>query len=409
LTLDTKTAASSFTHLKSYLRTRRSRKTGLPLDYVTRVNIRGPFDGPEDAPEDAPPYGHLDSPYILIDEELVARAPILRHGTPHARLAVTDDILEASGPFAKGFLQDLAEAFDILHTVWGKSNWWTHCKAFTNTRDGRQAFRTLHAQLLGGPKAIASGAAILAQLQALRYEGDRRNFTFDKYVQLHMQQHNLHADLADYGVAPLSENLKILWFKEGITDRSFDVVKMNVIASPEQYATFQAVQEAYSIFHSQRCLTDGPQARQVSAIRGTTRRPGPARSRSRGNGDRRGQGVFTKAKLDACHVVDRVYSDDEYKRLTAVQKQKLWVMRNKDKEPGTGPARCSPARSVAAALTASSSKKRDRTNDMSDISDGESVDDNASKASSKKLGRGRNCDNPAVAGRQPSSLKSDRN
>ncbi len=48
-----------------------------------------------------------------------------------------------------------------------------------------------------------------------------------------MQQHNLHADLADYGVAPLSENLKILWFKEGITDRSFDVVKMNVIASPE--------------------------------------------------------------------------------------------------------------------------------------------------------------------------------
>jgi hypothetical protein len=46
LTLDTKTAAASFTHLKSYLRTRRSRKTGLPLDYVTRVNIRGPFEGP---------------------------------------------------------------------------------------------------------------------------------------------------------------------------------------------------------------------------------------------------------------------------------------------------------------------------------------------------------------------------
>jgi hypothetical protein len=99
---------------------------------------------------------------------------------------VTDDILEASVPFAKGFFQDSAEVFDILHTVWSKSSWWTHCKAFTKTRDGRQAFRTLHAQLLGGPKAIASGAAILAQLQALRYEGDRCNFTFDKYIQLHM-------------------------------------------------------------------------------------------------------------------------------------------------------------------------------------------------------------------------------
>jgi hypothetical protein len=90
--------------------------------------------------------------------------------------------------------------------------------------------------------------------------------------------------------------------------------------------------------------------------------------------------VFTKTELDACHVIDREYTDDEYKRLTAVQKQKLWVMRNKDKEPGTGPARRSPAHSVAAAMTANSSK----TNDMSDISDGESVDDNASKASNKK-------------------------
>jgi hypothetical protein len=85
---------------------------------------------------------------------------------------MTDEALEASGPFEKGFLQDLAEVFDILHTVWGKSSWWTHCKAFTKTRDLCQAFRMLHAQLLGGPKAIASGAAILSQLQALRYEGD---------------------------------------------------------------------------------------------------------------------------------------------------------------------------------------------------------------------------------------------
>jgi hypothetical protein len=309
LTLDTKTAAASFTHLKTYFRTRRSRKTGLPLDYVTRVNNRGPFDGPEFAPEDPPPYGHLDSSYVSIDEELIAHAPILRHDTPHAQLAATDEVLEANGPFEKGFFQDSAKVFDILHTVWGKSSWWTDCKAFTKTKNGRQAFRTLHAQLLGGLKAIASGAAILAQLQALKYEGDRRNFTFDKYVQLHMKQHNLRTDLTDYGIAPLSENLKILWFKEGITDKSFEVVKMNVIASPEKYATFQAVQEAHSTFHRQRCQTDAPRARQVSSVRGTSRRPGKPRSRSRGDTDRRGRGVFSKAELDACHVVDKEYSD----------------------------------------------------------------------------------------------------
>ncbi len=84
-----------------------------------------------------------------------------------------DETLETTGPLKKGFLADLAKVFDILHTAWGKSNWWTHCKPFTKTKNGRQAYRTLHAQLLGRPKAIASGAAILAQLQSLKYEGDR--------------------------------------------------------------------------------------------------------------------------------------------------------------------------------------------------------------------------------------------
>ena len=86
-------------------------------------------------------------------------------------------------------------------------------------------------------------------------------------------------------------------------------------------------------------------------------------------------------------------------------------MRNKDKRPGTGPARRSSARSVAATLTSTGSSafnKCDRSKDMSDISDGESVDDNALEASGKKWGRDRNRDNPAVAGHQPSSLKSER-
>ncbi len=135
--------------MKMYHHTHWSRKTRFPLDYVTRVNIRGPYDGPVDAPEDPRAYGHQDSPYVSIDEELIARAPILRHDTPHDQLAASDENLEANGPFEKGFLLDSAEVFDILHTVWGKSTWWTHCKAFTKTKNGRQAFRTLHAQLLG--------------------------------------------------------------------------------------------------------------------------------------------------------------------------------------------------------------------------------------------------------------------
>ncbi len=138
---------------------------------------------------------------------MITLAPILRHDIPHRQLVARDKDLEASGPFDKGFLGNSAEVFDSLYTAWEKSNWWTHFKLFMKTKNGQQAYRTLHALLHGGHKAIASGAAILTQLQSLKYEGDHRNFLLDKYIQMHMKLHNLHADLADYDVDPIPDNL----------------------------------------------------------------------------------------------------------------------------------------------------------------------------------------------------------
>jgi hypothetical protein len=114
--------------------------------------------------------------------------------------------------------------------------------------------------------------------------------------------------------------------------------------------------------------------------------------------------VFSKAELDACHIVDREYSIEEYKKSTALQKQKLWLLQNGDKQPGTGPDHQSCPRSVtAASSTSSSSKKRNCSNDQSDMSNIEDLDDSASHASSGKWGHNR--DNPAVAGRQPKPEK----
>ncbi len=48
-------------------------------------------------------------------------------------------------------------------------------------------------------------ADVLTTLKALHYGGDQRNFTFDKYCTAHVDQHNRHAALAEYGVAPLEE------------------------------------------------------------------------------------------------------------------------------------------------------------------------------------------------------------
>ena len=164
----------------------------------------------------------------------------------------------------------------------------------------------------------------------------------------------------------------------------------------------------YSNFHRQQCASEPPRARQVALVHGN-RRAGNPKAHSRGKDDRdpHGRGVFSKTELDACHVVDKEYSNKEYKQLTALQRQKLWLLQNGNKEPGTGLARQALVRLVAAASSSSSTtKKRVRSKEKSEISYNDGMDDAALQASSGKWGQNR--DNPAVAGCQPSSLKSEK-
>ena len=91
---------------------------------------------------------------------------------------------------------------------------------------------TLHTVLLGGDRITTTGSAIVAKLQTFTYDGDKKNFNFDKYVTLHVEQHNLHADLTEYGVSALDESLKILWFHQsGIKCSALDAVKASINAN----------------------------------------------------------------------------------------------------------------------------------------------------------------------------------
>ena len=92
----------------------------------------------------------------------------------------------------------------------------------------------------------------MTRLQLLQYDGNRRNFDFNKYVALHVVGHNDHDDLGAYGIEPLTKSLKILWFQKGITDKGLDGVQVSILATPASYTTFTAIQEAYVNFKLQQ-------------------------------------------------------------------------------------------------------------------------------------------------------------
>ncbi len=77
--------------------------------------------------------------------------------------------------------------------------------------------------------------------------------------------------------------------------------------------------------------------------------------------------------MDACtHIVDQIYHDEEFKRLTLAERQKLWQLRNPEQTPGTGstPRRTTTPTSSISAASAGTKRGRERT--MSRDSDGDS-------------------------------------
>ncbi len=106
----------------------------------------------------------------------------------------------------------------------------------------------------------------MTKLQSFRYEGDHKNFNFDKYVNLHVEQHNQHADLQEYRVAPLAKNLKTRLFQDGIRDPSLNAVKASINANRANFTDFDSVKDAYVEFKHTDNSTNDPKTRQVASV-----------------------------------------------------------------------------------------------------------------------------------------------
>jgi hypothetical protein len=234
-------------------------------------------------------------------------------------------------------------------------------KKFSETKNGRHVYRTLHTILLGGQRVVSTGSAIVTKLQSFRYEGDRKNFNFNKCVNLHVQQHNQHADLQEYRVASLAENLKTLWFQDGIRDPFLNAVKVSINANHANFTDINSIKDAYVEFKRTDNPTNDQRTQQVASVAHGGRGDGNyPRRHDQGQGpqtsDKCQKGLVPQSEVDKqTHIINRHYSDAEFDQLTPAEKQKLWQLRNAGKTPGTGPTRCDRKRAVASTLTSSTS------------------------------------------------------
>jgi len=217
IALDLVSAAKAFEKVKTIL-TRIRGVLGVPLIYVIRHLLI-----PEESDQD-PAFGEDDpvvgaSQYTSHDHETITRCPILAE---NCNYNLEYDKLEIQGPFVPTFLTDSKKVWAILHALFSTSSVWQHVKKFTVTQNGRQVYRTLHSHFFGKDKVDTMRNDIILSLKSKIYQGDRKNFNFGKYCLTHVAEHNCYASLVAYGVNPLEESMKILYFEDGIKDPTLD-------------------------------------------------------------------------------------------------------------------------------------------------------------------------------------------
>jgi hypothetical protein len=327
--------------------------TGVHLVYVVRHKLKGPNDFVMTSMGDSSFFEKGGSIYLPINDELIAWALILS-----CTLTVYQQ-LQASRPLSLKNPLTPASLLTWTNFTWGKSGWWRYVKKCRMTKNGCKVYQTLHTMLLRGPQVVSMGSAIIAKLQLFRYVGDRKNFNFDKFIYLHVEQHNQYADLQEYWIAPLPESKKILWFQDSINDLSLDAVKASINANKSNFEDFDSVKNTYIDFKCTQPPTENLWVQQVASFaRGGS--SSPSHQNGCGQGPRTGnacqKGLIPQSEIDRMtHIVLMLkdYTPDEYRILTPTEKQKLWQLRSPGKTPGTEPARCDhSATSVASTLTA---------------------------------------------------------
>jgi len=206
-------------------------------------------------------------------------------------------------------------------------------------------YRTLHSYFFGKDKVNTMVNDILLSLKLKVYQGDRKNFNIDKYCLAHVAEHNRHASLLKYDVAPLEESMKINYFEEGIKDPTLDAAWNAILVNRSQFPDFDSVMHLYVTSKQSQKSEATPPGRQLSAITGG--RGGGGRGcggagrgdRGRGDPDARQRGLVSQADIDRVTTVENKHFPEEvYTKFSAVKKATHWQLRHPGKERGTGPA-----------------------------------------------------------------------
>ena len=189
---------------------------------------------------------------------------------------------------------------------------WDHIKRYKDQEDGRQAVLQLQLQALSTAGTKARKEKAHDQLEDISYNGPKKSWTLENYVNGHLKAHNELLECGD----PFSESQKIRMFLRNLTDPRMEQDKRYLKGRPDEYDTFDKVQQYMLLVSEGDRRGASKHPRQISAVGEDS-----AGKRKKPKGD----GKF-KGKLEA-----RNYTIGEWRSMDDAQQQKVRELRARKK------------------------------------------------------------------------------
>ncbi|MGH3055021.1 MAG: hypothetical protein ACRDL7_08605 [Gaiellaceae bacterium] len=202
-------------------------------------------------------------------------------------------------------------------------NWIIH---LDQSRDGRKAWQALKSHYEGDSNVNRNKDEAYASIASATYQGERKNFTFETYMNIHQRAHQ---DLQRLG-EPVPEMKKVRDFLLHIHDPLLTAGKSTVLATTTMLENFTEASNFLSNFVV-RTKAMSKTERQVSGVeagRGRTNRSRGGRGRGRGRGARAGRGGRNN---NNSNDIDRYHTPEEWGKLSGGQRAKILQARENKK------------------------------------------------------------------------------
>ena len=165
--------------------------TKIPLAYVIRED-RIPKD----------PVADPATNYSSHAEELIHRAP-------HYQQPANQGANQGAPVETQTYKDDNVMVFNKLAELLRDKDCWTYMQKAHQTRNGRLAFLSLKEHYLGKNNVDNLATQAERQLESTTYTGEGRRWNFEKYVQTHVDQHQILSDLTRHGYSGIDNRSKV--------------------------------------------------------------------------------------------------------------------------------------------------------------------------------------------------------